>query len=260
MAETDYGLKASIKGFDISNCKDYQLLFSSSFPSLKIHSMGSFTISDTTKDQTLATHSLTYKPLFYIFFDRENIGDSAAGYRLAGYIQTGKYCGVNTQYLKWLGATRTAGAGSLNGYYYLFRRDMDTSYTATSVDTGAGAKVEKDDYGIKISRAGKDISSTDYRDFIVHTNCQSPMIHMQGSGTQTLGGADITITHNLGYQPMFIWYIYDTSAYADGYYSIFLAGADDAYSYASTTQLSLHWPYASNYRYVIYKDPLLLGE
>ena len=90
---TDWGLKISKEGSDVKDCDDNELVYSSMYPQLKIHSSGSgshtFTNNDGRKE--LTTHDLGYKPFFAIWVDTgdgfelcgfnvANIGDYAVGY------------------------------------------------------------------------------------------------------------------------------------------------------------------------------------
>jgi len=254
MPVTDYGIKVSQKGYGVED-EDYHQVFVSSFPTLKIHQMGSTTISNSTLDVTLATHSLAYNPVFWVFADREDPTQSAANWRLASP-GASQYIATSTQNLKWLGSSRGAPAGSINLYYYIFRYDLTTSYTATQISTVAGSKAAVDDYGIKVSRAGKDISSTDFRDFVIHSNTRSPIIHKTGTGTFGAGGGNVTIAHNLGYPPMFFFYG-QIDSWGDSRYQM-IACASDSYATADNTNLVFYAPYQMTYAYIIFADPMLL--
>lgn len=62
----------------------------------------------------------------------------------------------------------------------------------------------------KIALSGKDINSTDPRDFALHSNYSSIKIYKKGSGSQIVGAStnvDVSITHNLGFHPMCKLYV-----------------------------------------------------
>ena len=58
----DYGLRISKDGYDVKNCTDDQLAFSSAFSSQKIHKKGSSTATTVT-----ISHNLSYVPAFLAF-------------------------------------------------------------------------------------------------------------------------------------------------------------------------------------------------
>jgi len=64
--------------------------------------------------------------------------------------------------------------------------------------------------GIKVSKPDKDASSTNPRDFTIHSQYNIFKIAEEGGGTATISvgdsGWDSTITHNLGYKPLVYFY------------------------------------------------------
>ena len=67
------------------------------------------------------------------------------------------------------------------------------------------------DWGLKISKEGKDISSTEPRDFVFDSNNDQAngMIVFRGSGTVTIAGSGSTqktLVHSLGYIPIVMLY------------------------------------------------------
>lgn len=63
------------------------------------------------------------------------------------------------------------------------------------------------DYGIKITRTGADVSSTDLRDYVLHSGYKTLKAKARATTTMTLPAGTTTITktiaHGLGYAPMF---------------------------------------------------------
>ena len=67
------------------------------------------------------------------------------------------------------------------------------------------------DWGLKISKVGKDITSTEPRDFVFDSGntAANTLIVLRGSGTVTIAGSGSTqtsISHNLGYIPITFLY------------------------------------------------------
>lgn len=65
------------------------------------------------------------------------------------------------------------------------------------------------DYGIKVAKEGKDITSTDPRDYRFHSGINILKIFKEGFGTKSVAHGvvgTVDVTHNLGYKPMVFSY------------------------------------------------------
>lgn len=111
---SNIGIKISQPGFDVKTAADNELVIKSSYPALKIHSVGSGTESITYADGgeyiTLATHNLGYRPFFAVWADR---GD---GYQLCTFSgasgdYTIMYMGTSTTTTLLFGAKATYTGG-----------------------------------------------------------------------------------------------------------------------------------------------------
>ena len=64
------------------------------------------------------------------------------------------------------------------------------------------------DYGIKVTRAGYDITSTEEREYVFWSKYQAVKIYSQGSGTVTIPSGsstnDVSIAHGLSFIPMYL--------------------------------------------------------
>ena len=64
--------------------------------------------------------------------------------------------------------------------------------------------------GIKVSKPGKDVSSTDPKDFTLHSQYNILKVVKEGSGTASIGDTTYEwssdITHDLGYRPQMFFY------------------------------------------------------
>ena len=64
------------------------------------------------------------------------------------------------------------------------------------------------DYGVKISQAGKDVTSTEPRDFVFNSAYDTVKIFKQGSGSVTIpsgsSSASVNIAHGLSFTPMYL--------------------------------------------------------
>lgn len=257
-----WGMKASQLGYDVTTAADYQLLYSSEWPLLKIEAQGTVTITNLAADQVLYTHNLGYVPMFWIF---DTSGGSGG---LDGNLDTyafGPGFGANSTNLKYFGDGFTAGTRTIR--YYIFRLDLDTSFTAPTINLSPGSQTIVDGYGIKVAGPGKDVSSTDYRDFVVHTNTRSPMVHMVESKVlSTSSPSDPffsapaykgTWTHNLGYSPLYFAFLKDYAA--SGYYTPLVPGNGNHGITRDSNSLVVHTS-LTNQRVsvVLFKDQLLI--
>ena len=66
----DYGFKVSKAGFDVLTTADKNLIFSSAFGSLKVHTQGTGTLTDSARTITVA-HGLGYVPMFLVHTQTE---------------------------------------------------------------------------------------------------------------------------------------------------------------------------------------------
>lgn len=253
----DFGVKVSQRGYGVDT-KDFKLLYSSAWPLLTILEQGSF--SNKAPGSTLVAHNLGYNPMFLIFHDHQNSTDYSNGIGAAGQVHmidgfNANVFGINDSVL---GYASTA-TGSRSGYYFIFQVDLEDDYTAPNVNTGTisdSPDSQDKDYGIKASKDGEDVSSTDLRDFALHSATRSPMVDSVTTGTKAAGSTPITINHSLGYAPWPLSYAKLTSgAFSPSRYQM-LTTASDSFVTSDATNVNTTIPYACDYSIVILKDPL----
>ena len=85
---------------------------------------------------------------------------------------------------------------------YIFLEDFRT-VTETNINTGTTSGTSPDDYGLRISKAGYDVTTCADVDCVLSSSFTNLMIHKKGSGSYVLNN---TIAHNLGYMPNFLAY------------------------------------------------------
>lgn len=181
----DYGIKGSIIGHDVLGLQDYLQSFNSSWPHLKVSTTGVYS--------SAVSHGLGYPPFFIITSSAENFGADGRVYSLSG-----NYYSVSSTAL-----TRFSGASSPR--YYIFRLDLTTDFTAT-IDAGSTTEnTVNNDFGFKLTKEGADITSTDMRDYSLHSSTTAPLVQMVKTGTMSNTGGglgrEFTVNHGLGYTP-----------------------------------------------------------
>lgn len=195
------GIKVSQLGYDAGDSGDQYLLFSSGWPLLKIAYTGTVTL-DTSKDNVIFNHNLTYPP-FFIMFNYTTGKSFMQGPRFR--IADPRFY-VTTSILGITGA----GDGSLapqNYRWYICRLPLDQPFTAPVYSLSNPAKGDRNQgIGLKVAKEGADINSTDLRDYTIHSGTRSPMVHSVTAGLMPqVGSSDYELTwiNNLGYDPMY---------------------------------------------------------
>lgn len=205
----NFGIKSSKPTYSVNDAKDYNLSFSSSWPLLKIAYQGRVTISNRNTSQVIKTHNLGYPPMYLVF---DNPSGTASRYRSYAYIAGGQF-GVSDTELKFFSDTSTSGSRDI--YYYIFAQPLDQNFEADIINTSTEDTYnDNSDYGIKVTKEGYDITSTDLRDYVIHSGTRMPLIHAVQSGpcNETPGfifasGYMKQYTHGLGYVPLAFAYV-----------------------------------------------------
>jgi len=197
---SNFGAKVSKPTYSVNDAKDYNLSFSSSWPLLKIAHQGRFTINNRNTSEVVVTHNLGYAPAFLIF---DCPSANTSRYRSYGFIAGGQFA-TSTTNLKFF--SDGSFSGSRDIYYYVFRLPLTTNFEAPIINTATEDTFEDNgDYGIKVTKEGKDITSTDFRDYVIHSGSRMPLIHAVKTGLCTETGfifpKMFSYTHNLGYVP-----------------------------------------------------------
>jgi len=229
----DIGIKISRKGFDLDDCADHQLVFSSSFPTLMIHSSGTFDFNGVTLDQIVSVHGLGYAPIFMVFITSDQ-GDGwySNGDSRLSYPGNSQFFRVDDTDLTFF-ASEIGGSVSISGRYYIFRRNIEQNFSYTNVDTTETAPNIQENYGIKISKEGYSIDSEDGRDYLIDSSKRQLLIHTQ-KYQDIVGPAVMTTEHNLGYHPIYLHYIKDVNS--DGRWQQY-SNADDSYVASFTDRI-----------------------
>lgn len=204
MPKTDYGLKLSQVGIDVTAAADAQLLLSSGWFNLKIEKTGTGTVNRFgATNQLVYTHNLGYPCLFLIY--RDVTAGDYLGYPVPNgtYMSSDPFFYVNSTDLRYKGLN-FGGTNNFSFRYYIIRLNLKQSFVAANYLTTNTQEKEKDkDYGIKVAKPGKKITSKDLRDYTIHSGTRSPMVHAVQYQQLTGSGSSygMTWTNNLPYVP-----------------------------------------------------------
>lgn len=244
----DFGAKVTRLRADVTGASDDQLLFNSGWPTLKIAFQGLVTISGTTSS-TVVTHNLGYPPAFFIY----RVTGNTSKFDSYGTVYNGSAGGavaVNSTEMKFF--SYGVGTGNVSFYYYIFAQPLNQNFTADTIsattDVSAPLGVYSDDYGIKVTKDGYSTDSTDLRHYAIHSGTISPNVHIAKTGACTetgivAGGAKmLSATHNLGYEPLALFYVdygaNGAGSYTSGYYYMLGGVGGVAYVRAYTSSTS----------------------
>lgn len=255
----NWGIKASQLGYDVTTAADQQLLFSSSWPLLKTHIEGRFTIADQQTPQLIVAHGLGYIPAF-LYNDISGSNSELFGYYSIGPIyvnSTGVYYDPSF----------TIATGPRDIYIRIFRYNIKTNYTAPIIQTATATQAVPDPtYTFKVSKTGKDVSSTDLRDFAIHSDSRSPLIHQSVYGTLVastdgIGGYELKATHGLPYPPIFLAYTNNSYSPAQDRWCPIFTGSGGSWG-IFTTPTSVKYGASVNNgeaaSIIVFKDPFII--
>lgn len=166
LSRKDVGIKVAQAGYDVETAADYQLTFNSAWPSLqeafdKTYHVGVGAV-------VTVPHNLGFYPFAFGFASQNGRYLGRIGY--ANLPTLSMYIGQNNIYLQ----------GSLSEAYDVnvtcYNLDLTKQADYTQPLPSGLQESYSPDYGIKMVKPGRDISSSDLRDYIIHTRAQSPAV------------------------------------------------------------------------------------
>lgn len=174
MTEPQVGLKLSQPGVPVSQAADYQLIFNSAWPSLQIGFDTTVTLNPSSS-QTVV-HGLGFIPFSLgtvilnnisvgrIFGSAENFGIGPQGAVTMSFDKNNIY----------LANSNVTNTYSVNLKCFNIDLTVDTDYTLPQSPI-LPSRFDPT-FGMKIAKSNKSINSSDLRDFIINTQCQSPAV------------------------------------------------------------------------------------
>ncbi len=215
----NFGAKSSQKGYDVKFADDRFLTYSSSFPTLKVLSSQNVTTtipSSGGADNVITiTHNLGYYAPFIVMYNGSTtIGfnnsylfcDSDGGSMTRDYYDN---CKMSINDLK---ITITDFWDSINSNFgdtvsftvYIFIDDF-TTFDESIINTDDTVGSDSANYGVRISKDGKDVKTCANVDCILTSSFFSDIVDKKGVITSTSGDL-YTISHGLGYLPSILAY------------------------------------------------------
>ena len=202
-----FGIKVSQPGVDADQAADYQLAFSSEWPTLKIYKSQAFSMTDISKAQTIYTHGLSYPPAFMI---QTTTTTGRARLASPGYDEHGDGFFTDNNVLGYDPDLIGGPTGTFAGRFFIFVCNLLVNYQAPQLTVGTsalqigGTQTE----GILASSSGNEVAAAQPENLSIDSEARSPLIHMVLNGNLT-GGPDYALSavHNLDYAPWFLTFI-----------------------------------------------------
>lgn len=210
----DIGIKVALTE-DGLNSPDELLAFSSSWPTLKMVTIGRYWMGgvyDANGFFKIYEHNLGFVP-FVISYQLFS-GNINPMYNATGLTY------FDNQAIYFAGGGSQGTSGVSGSPIIVFALDIEKPYKAPQVKTmGSAHGLVTSDYGLKIAKEGKTIKSKDMRDFVMHSNTRTPLVHSVNVG---VCGADNTVTfyHDLPYNPLFYVFM-KRSTSSNKYFSLY---------------------------------------
>lgn len=266
----NYGIKISKEGYDVETADSTQLAYSSKWSNFKIFGTMTKTITVPSGESGLFTAFINHHQghsTFFLAFAESSDAD--------GQWQNASIGGNGTVYFTNDNNVSQVLCDDLGNQFICSLRALSVGHSRTFtfkiitfLDNFTGVNYTPDaidDYGIKISKPGKNVSDYD-TDMSMTSKFNNLTIYAAGTITgDGSSGETITIAHNLDYVPMFIVLIRMPDNTSRWVYLPYVAhnpgtGVDHAYTYADDTNLYIYpqgvlgtgW----KYKYIIFNEEI----
>lgn len=196
----EFFVKLSQPGYDVKRAGDQDMLFNSSFPLLKEAATDIFDASKVTLGSSLykvANHDLRYVPFFLVF---DSNGEMVLG-------QTW-YVDDQAIYVTDGPAAPTTGQHRWVLYHLPIYEAYEAPVSGVQFATEGGSSP---DFAVKFAKKGKSIDSDDLRDFTLHSETRSPLLHIVSPKVWKTGDAVHTVDPDLPYNPICFGFSQDST-------------------------------------------------
>lgn len=173
-----FGVKVSLPGFNAETAADQDLYFNSSWPLLKIDEdlSGTMTITGTASDQV--THNLGYPPFVLVWATSTHANPTFND-------SLNLYCidSINSTTVSFRNYTNGQLSAGDKIRYYIFRNPLNVNFLAPNIQLAQTKQgTNKQDFGLKFAKPNKNTSSTDLRDYTIHSGTKSLQVHQVAYG------------------------------------------------------------------------------
>lgn len=232
------GIKISKGGIAVGTAAESDLIYSSEFNSPKIYATGSVNIARTgtaTNKYTVYSHNLNYYPSYRFYFKYGGYMYGDNGYDTTNGASWGARVGTAALELQ---TSALLPVGTYTTHYMIF---ADPAKSTVIGLTPSGSQ------GIKITKPGTAPTSTDLKDYSLHSNY--PTLNLLGVASITTTGANNvgSVAHGLGFRPAHAGVVEDTGGASTLWYDLpyvipnqvnYEAYVDDTYVYVYTKTIS----------------------
>lgn len=205
MPPQQYGIKVAQPGFDVRTCKDFELIFNSSWPSLSVVYDKTMSVTTDTHGSFIIPHNLGFTPLSMGWIFTDNTYSATQGRIFPNIDSNNIYFPSSTP-----GMTYYANFKCYNlditipqNYNYLQPSAVNSAYDPS--------------FGIKVAKQNLAITSNDLRNFILHSRSASPqvlaVVTQSSITTDKNGNPAIIYTNPQGYTPWAFGYAQITNAF-----------------------------------------------
>ena len=182
----DEGIKISAPFFDVKDAGDVNLIFSSSFPSIAVAK--EFNASFDPYESKTLNHNMNFPPLIKVW------AKLSSG-RVVQNDDAIVFDSNKMMIINYFGE-------AVSMHIKVYAIDISISKDYPFIQQPQGVQTTYDpNYGIKVSKEGKSVDSTDLTDYIIHSRTRSPLVlHVEAVNDQVTNRT-ITYTNPAGYVP-----------------------------------------------------------
>jgi len=209
------GAATSQKGYDVRDSDDRFKVFSSSFQTLKIYSASEVSATKPASGANTITinHNLGYYAPYIIIYNGSTSRGTDDSFFFSRGLNGGKpvYSVItNRQYTNKLEIDveddfDDSGTSSGDTVYFTVYIFLDDFYTISqeNINTDTTSTTDSSDYGLRISKDGYDVKTTDDVNCVISSSYFTQIVHRKG----IVSGLGATVSHDLGYLPDYLCYI-----------------------------------------------------
>lgn len=252
-----FGVKVSQPGIDVEQAADYQLAFSSEWPTLKVFESNPINLTDISVKQTVTSHNLGYPPVFIIQTTNASGLARIAG---PGNDELGNGFYVDDNVLGFDPNNVGGASGPYTGRYFIFTHNLLLDFQAPAFTVGTSAlQIGSTQHeGVVASIPGKNVITAQPQNLSVYSEARAPMIHLSTHGdlTSTAFDHSFVAIHALDYAP---WYLAFSAVQGSDEYSSFFGGNGNTIIKTTPTTVEMHSSLVNvKGAIVIMKDPFFL--